>query len=76
MGLNFILSAEVRALSFLKLFVVRVCAFGVHGNLVGYVHISLSVHSSCLDMIFKCIQLQLDHKKKDYKFGFGLTVGE
>jgi hypothetical protein len=52
MGLNFILSEEVRALSFSKLFIV------------GYVHISLSDYSSHFDMIFIFICCSLITRKK------------
>jgi hypothetical protein len=49
MGLNFVLSEEVRALSFSKLFIV---------------HISLSDYSSHFDMIFIFICCSLITRKK------------
>lgn len=56
MGLNFLLSAEVRTIkqpSLLDLYIIK------------------QVSNAS-----RAYNLQIDHKKKDYKFGFGLTVGE
>lgn len=57
MGLNFLLSAEVR--------------------IIGEPSLLLAFYT--IKKVFNALRncnLQIDHKKKDYKFGFGLTVGE